>query len=172
MSSHFVYVSTWWKNLHVLNKLLSARDRIVKGYFWILAVYFEPQHSESRIFLMKICNLQVILDDTYDNYGAYEELQIFTKAIQKWSISCMDMLPEYMKLIYQEILNVYKEAEDLLEQKGNTYRLCYTKQMVKEYTQNLLIEAKWVNQRYIPTFEEYMSVAIVYVGYPLMIMLS
>ncbi|KAM0059721.1 putative beta-farnesene synthase [Helianthus debilis subsp. tardiflorus] len=165
-------ISNWWKNLHVLNKLLYARDRIVEGYFWILMVYFEPQHSESRIFLMKICNLQVILDDTYDYYGTYEELQIFTKAIQKWSISCMDMLPEYMKLIYQEILNVYKEAEDLLEKKGNTYRLCYTKEMVKEYTRNLLIEAKWVNDRYIPTFEEYMSVAIVSVGYPLMIMLS
>ncbi|KAM0059720.1 putative beta-farnesene synthase [Helianthus debilis subsp. tardiflorus] len=165
-------ISKWWKNLDVMNKVPYARDRIVEGYFWILAVYFEPQHSESRIFLMKICNLLVILDDTYDNYGTYEELQIFTKAIQKWSISCMDMLPEYMKLIYQEILNVYKEAEDLLEKKGNTYRLCYTKEMVKEYTQNLLIEAKWVNERYIPTFEEYMSVAIVSIGYPLLIMLS
>ncbi|KAM0059722.1 putative beta-farnesene synthase [Helianthus debilis subsp. tardiflorus] len=165
-------VCKWWKDFDVLNKLPYARDRTVEGYFWILAVYFEPQHSESRVFLIKICNLINLLDDTYDNYGTYEELEIFTKAIQKWSISCMDMLPEYMKLIYQEILNVYKEAEDLLEKKGNTYRLSYTKEMVKEYTRNVLLEAKWVNERYIPTFEEHMSVAIVSVGYPLIIMLS
>ncbi|KAJ0446010.1 putative (-)-beta-caryophyllene synthase [Helianthus annuus] len=153
-------------------KELNQVCKIVEGYFWILAVYFEPQHSESRIFLIKICNLLVLLDDTCDNYGTYEELEIFTKAIQKWSISCMDMLPQYMKLLYQEILNVYKEAEDLLEKKGNTYRLCYAKETVKEYTRNILLEAKWVNERYIPTFEEHMFVAIVSVGYPLMIMLS
>lgn len=41
------------------------------------------------------------------------------------------MLPEYMKLIYQELLNVYKEAEVLLEKKGKTYRTYYTKEMVQ-----------------------------------------
>nr|GEW84081.1 zinc finger, CCHC-type [Tanacetum cinerariifolium] len=38
-----------------------------------------------------------VLDDTYDAYGIYEELEIFTQAIQRWSISCLDVLPEYMK---------------------------------------------------------------------------
>ncbi|KAI3713654.1 hypothetical protein L1987_72237 [Smallanthus sonchifolius] len=67
--------------------------------------------------------------------------------ISKWSISCLDMLPEYMKLIYEQLLDVHKEAEDLLEKKGNTYRSYYTKEMVKEYTRNLLIEVKWTNER-------------------------
>ncbi|KAI3812653.1 hypothetical protein L1987_17365 [Smallanthus sonchifolius] len=165
-------ISKWWKNLDLSNKLPYVRDRIVEGYFWILAVYFEPQHTESRTFLMKACSLMVILDDTYDNYGTYEELEIFTKAVQRWSISCMDMLPEYMKLIYEELLDVHKEAEDLLEMKGDTYRSYYTKEMVKEYTRNLLIEAKWTNERYIPTVEEHMSVTMVTVGYALMIMKS
>ncbi|KAI7739806.1 hypothetical protein M8C21_024270, partial [Ambrosia artemisiifolia] len=157
-------ISKWWNNLDVLNKLPYTRDRIVEGYFWILAVYFEPQHSESRFFLMKMCNLMILFDDTYDNYGTYEELQIFTEAIQKWSISCLDMLPEYMKLIYQEILDVYKEAEDLLEKKGNTYRISYTKELVKEYTRSLLIEAKWNTCRF-PLY-------LLANGYYLVIMLS
>nr|AYV65217.1 sesquiterpene synthase [Ageratina adenophora] len=165
-------ISKWWKNLDLSNKLPYVRDRIPEGYFWILAVYFEPQHSESRIFLMKVCNLMIILDDTYDNYATYEELEIFTKAIQKWSISCLDMLPEYMKLIYQELLDVFNKSKDLLEKKGNTYRSYYTKEMVKEYIRNLLIEAKWANERYIPTFEEHMSVSLVTVGYALITMLS
>ncbi|KAI3812654.1 hypothetical protein L1987_17366 [Smallanthus sonchifolius] len=76
-------ITKWWKNLDVSNKLPYVRDRIVEGYFWILAVYFEPQHSESRIFLMKACNLVIMLDDTYDNYGTYEELAIFTEAVQR-----------------------------------------------------------------------------------------
>ncbi|KAL8266833.1 hypothetical protein R6Q59_004177 [Mikania micrantha] len=162
-------ITKWWKKFDVSNKLPYVRDRIVEGYFWILAVYFEPQHSESRIFLMKACNLVIILDDTYDNYGTYEELEIFTKAVQKWSISCLDMLPEYMKPIYQELLDVHKEAEDLLEKKGNTYRSYYTKEMIKEYTRNLLIEAKWANERYIPTIEEHMSVTLVTCAYAMII---
>ena len=40
------------------------------------------------------------------------------------------MLPEYMKVIYRELLDVHKEAEDLLEKKGKAYRSYYTKEMV------------------------------------------
>ncbi|CAI9274873.1 unnamed protein product [Lactuca saligna] len=162
-------ISKWWKDLDVSRNLPYVRDRIVEGYFWILAVYFEPQHSDARIFLMKACNLVIILDDTYDNYGTYEELEIFTEAIQRWSMSCLDMLPEYMKLIYKELLDVYKEAEELLEKKGQTYRCYYTKEMVKEYARNLLIEAKWVNERYTPTVEEHRSVTLVTCAYAMII---
>ncbi|CAH1438546.1 unnamed protein product [Lactuca virosa] len=78
------------------------------------ALYFEPQYSDARIFLMKTCNLAIILDDTYDNYGTYEELEMFTQAVQIWLASYIDTLPEYMKFIYQELLDVYKEAEEVL----------------------------------------------------------
>ncbi|KAI3812655.1 hypothetical protein L1987_17367 [Smallanthus sonchifolius] len=88
---------------------------------------------------------------------------------ERWSISCLDMLPEYMKLIYKELLDVHKEAEDLLEKKGNGYRSYYTKEMVKEYTRNLLIEAKWASERYIPTVEEHMSVTMVTCAYAMII---
>ncbi|KAL8265614.1 hypothetical protein R6Q59_002958 [Mikania micrantha] len=39
-------ISKWWKNLDASSKLPYVRDRIVEGYFWILMVYFEPQHSK------------------------------------------------------------------------------------------------------------------------------
>ncbi|CAH1427843.1 unnamed protein product [Lactuca virosa] len=162
-------ISKWWKNLDLQNKLPYVRDRLVEGYFWILAVYFEPQYSDARIFLMKTCNLVIILDDTYDNYGTYEELEIFTQAVQRWSASCIDTLPEYMKIIYQELLDVYKETEEVLEPKGKAYHSYYTKEMVKEYTRNLLIEAKWAKEGYIPTVEEHMSVTMVTCAYGMII---
>ncbi|KAI3691260.1 hypothetical protein L2E82_49525 [Cichorium intybus] len=162
-------ISKWWKNLDLQNKLPYVRDRLVEGYFWILAIYFEPQYYDVRIFLMKTCNLVIILDDTYDNYGTYEELEIFTEAVQRWSASCIDTLPEYMKSIYQELLDVHKEAEEVLERKGKAYHSYYTKEMVKEYTRNLLIEAKWAKECYIPTVEEHMSVTMVTCAYGMII---
>ncbi|KVG30542.1 Terpene synthase, metal-binding domain-containing protein [Cynara cardunculus var. scolymus] len=49
------------------------------------------------------------------------------------------------------------------------YRSYYTKEMVKEYTRNLLTEAKWVKEGYIPTIEEHMSVTLVTCAYAMII---
>ncbi|KAJ9549666.1 hypothetical protein OSB04_022209 [Centaurea solstitialis] len=160
-------ICKWWKDLDASNKLPYVRDRIVEGYFWMLAIYFEPQHSDARIFLMKACHLLIIIDDTYDNYGTYEELEIFTEAVQRWSTSCLDMLPEYMKLIYQILLDVHKEAEELLEKKGEN-KFSFAKQE-KEYTRNVLIEAKWLKDGYVPTFDEHMAVTLITGAYVSMI---
>nr|GEV27659.1 (E)-beta-farnesene synthase-like [Tanacetum cinerariifolium] len=161
-------ICKWWKDLDTRNKLPFVRDRLIEGYFWILGVYFEPQHSRTRIFLVKTCMWLIVLDDTYDNYGTYEELEMFTQAVERWSISCLDELPEYMKLIYQEQLSLHQEMEKLLEKEGKTYQIHYIKEMAKEYTRSLLLEAKWLKEGYMPTLEEYMSNSLVTGGYALM----
>ncbi|XP_076943976.1 (E)-beta-farnesene synthase-like [Bidens hawaiensis] len=123
----------WWKDLDLQNKLPYVRDRLVEGYFWILGIYFEPEHSHTRMFLTKSCVWLVVIDDTFDNYGTYEELEIFTEAVQRWSISCMDMLPEYMKLIYQHLLNHHQEMEESLEKNGKSYQIHHVTEMVREF---------------------------------------
>ncbi|KAK9048284.1 hypothetical protein SSX86_032753 [Deinandra increscens subsp. villosa] len=162
-------ISKWWKDLDLQKKLPYVRDRLVEGYFWILGMYFEPEHSRTRVFLMKTCMWLVVLDDTFDNYGTYEELEIFTKAIQRWSISCLDMLPEYMKLVYEEHLNNHQEMEESLEKEGKAYQIHHVKEMAKEGVRSLLQEAKWLKEGYKPTLEEYMSNALVTVGSALII---
>ncbi|KAK1410788.1 hypothetical protein QVD17_37327 [Tagetes erecta] len=76
-------ICKWWKGFDVANNLPYARNSPVECYFWALAVYFEPQYSTSRVFLARIFFLQTILDDTYDAYGTYEELQKFSEAIER-----------------------------------------------------------------------------------------
>lgn len=74
----------WWKSFDVPSNLPYARNRPVECYFWALAVYFEPHYSVSRVFLAKFFFIQTLLDDTYDAYGTYKELENFTKAIQRY----------------------------------------------------------------------------------------
>ncbi|PWA82976.1 sesquiterpene cyclase (chloroplast) [Artemisia annua] len=162
-------ICKWWKNLDISNKLPHVRDRLVEIYFWILGVYFEPQHSRSRMFLAKTSMWLIVLDDTYDNYGTYEELEIFTEAVQRWSLSCLDSLPGYMKLVYHELINHYQEMEESVEKEGKSYQLFYAKEMVKENCRNLLVEAKWLKQGYVPTLEEHMSVSCITCAYAVMI---
>nr|GEZ44427.1 (E)-beta-farnesene synthase-like [Tanacetum cinerariifolium] len=120
------------------------------------------------------------------NYGTYEELEIFAQAVERWSISCLDMLPEYMKLIYQELVNLHVDMEESLEKEGKSYQINYVKDMVnciffnfefhdldkyclnsdtintgKELVRNYLVEARWLKEGDMPTLEEYMSMSTV-----------
>ena len=74
----------WWKELDFATKLPFARDRLVEGYFWILGVYFEPQYVRARRILTKTISMTSIIDDIYDAYGTFEELELFTEAIERF----------------------------------------------------------------------------------------
>jgi len=60
-----------------------ARDRSVESYLWSLAISYKPEDSNARTFVGKLIHVICLLDDTYDAYGTVEELELFTKAIQR-----------------------------------------------------------------------------------------
>ncbi|KAL6315892.1 hypothetical protein AAG906_013236 [Vitis piasezkii] len=147
-------LARWWKELDFATKLPFARDRLVECYFWMLGV---------RI-LTKVIAMTSILDDIHDAYGTPEELKLFIEAIERWDIDSIDQLPEYMKLCYLALLDVYKEIEEEMEKEGNQYRVHYAKEM-KNQVRAYFAEAKWLHEEHVPTFEEYMHVALVSCGY-------
>ncbi|XP_057727959.1 probable sesquiterpene synthase isoform X4 [Arachis stenosperma] len=126
-------ITEWWKELNVAVKLPYARDRIVECCNWILAVYFEPQYSQARKILIKLIALISIIDDTYDAYGTIDELKLFTEAIERWDISSLDDLPEYMKLIYESLLKFFEEVERELENQGRAYCIKYSIKEEREH---------------------------------------
>lgn len=74
----------WWKNWNFTEKLSYARDRVVECYFWALGLYFEPKYSRARVMATKTVAMTSIMDDTYDAYGTPEELELFTKAVERY----------------------------------------------------------------------------------------
>ena len=48
----------------------------------------------------------------------------------RWDISAIDQLPEYMKLCYEALLDVYKENERDFASEGKLFRLDYAKEAV------------------------------------------
>nr|XP_043635880.1 (-)-germacrene D synthase-like [Erigeron canadensis] len=165
-------LSKWWKCFDVPKNFPFMRDRLVENYFWIVGVYFEPQYSHARIFLTKVMAISTILDDTYDAYGTYEELDVFTQAVQRWSITCIDELPDYMKLLYKGLLDVYHEMEELMGKEGKAHYLNYAKEAMKEMIRNFMTEAKWRNEGYIPTVDEHKSVTFMSCGYKMLTIAS
>ncbi|PWA44088.1 Alpha-isocomene synthase [Artemisia annua] len=158
-------VYKWWKGFNVPTNLAYARNRMVECYFWSLSVFYEPKYSQSRMFLAKVLSTETILDDTYDAYGTYEELEIFTAAIHRWSVTCLDALPEKYKLIYRVMLSLYEDMEKILTKMGKAHHLNYIREAMMEYIGCYLKEAKWANEEYIPTMEEHKEVTTVSSGY-------
>ncbi|KAM7468983.1 hypothetical protein LguiA_007166 [Lonicera macranthoides] len=155
------HITRWWKELNFKEKLPYARDRVVECYFWALGVHFEPQYSLSRKFLAKVGTMTTILDDTFDVYGTLEELVLLTDAIERWDTSALDQLPEYMRLYYQALLDVYTEMEENLWEDDTSYGVHHAKEAMKELAKAYFEEAKWYNEGYVPTVEEYMKIALV-----------
>ncbi|RHN51203.1 putative lyase [Medicago truncatula] len=168
----FGNISKWWKELDFSSKLPYARDRIVECCFWTLTVYFEPQYSRARKMLPKINVMLSLIDDTYDSYGTIDELERFTEAIERWDVIVSDDLPDYMKLLYKSFWNVYEEIEQAMIEEGREYILNYYKKEFKKAVQAYMTEARWLNENYIPTTEEYMRVSRTSCCYSLLILAS
>ncbi|XP_074294146.1 (-)-germacrene D synthase-like [Silene latifolia] len=166
------FITKWWKDLDVKNKLPYARDRITECYFWILGVYYEPQYALARKFAVKVIALTSVLDDTYDVYGTYKELERLTHAFERWDIHVMDELPEYMKTIYQAMLEIYSEMEEEMVKRGRSYAICYAKEAMKRLLKAYLEEAKWLVEKKVPRMEEYLRVALPSTAYPMLSVIS
>ncbi|KAI4356603.1 hypothetical protein L6164_000614 [Bauhinia variegata] len=165
-------LTKWWKDLDFATKLPFARNRMVECYFWILGVYFEPSYSLGRMITTKVITLTSVIDDIYDVYGTFEELQLFTNAIERWDVSCMDFLPEYMRICYQAVLDVFEEIEQEMTTEGRIFCVNYAKDEMIKQVQAYFAEAKWYNTNYTPTLEEYLDVALASSGYRLVTAIS
>ncbi|KAM3282940.1 hypothetical protein P3S67_026585 [Capsicum chacoense] len=165
-------VSRWWKELNFMTILPYARDRVVECYLWAVGVYFEPQYSQARVILAKIIAMISVVDDTFDAYGTVKELATYTDVIQRWNISEIDRLPDYMKISYKALLDLFEDFEKELSSDGKSHAIDCAKERMKELVRSYNIEAKWFIEGNMPTFSEYLSNGLVTSTYYLLTTIS
>ncbi|KAI3729540.1 hypothetical protein L6452_18201 [Arctium lappa] len=154
-------VSKWWKDMNFQVVTPYARDRIPELYVWILALFLEPYYSQVRIITTKIITLVLVLDDTCDAYATIEEFRLLTHAINRWEISAMEQLPEYMKPFYKIILDEYALLEEQLAKEGRANLVYASKQGFQELARAYLQEEEWRSTGEVPSFEDYMKIGLV-----------
>ncbi|CAI0456491.1 unnamed protein product [Linum tenue] len=120
-------ISNWWQSLQVTTNFPYARDRVVECYFCINAIYFEPKYRLARTILNKVFLTLSLVDDTFDNFATYEELQILTEAIQRFDGEAIEALPDTMKNIYRVIVNTYDEINVEVGKLGSSFGVEYAK---------------------------------------------
>ncbi|KAK3182688.1 hypothetical protein Dsin_029974 [Dipteronia sinensis] len=84
--------------------------------------------------------------------------------LSRWDISALDDLPEYMKIIYRSLLNLFDEISNDVTEKERSYRVSYTKDTVKEMFTAYFVESQWSNQNYVPPFDEFYRNAFKSIG--------
>ncbi|KAL6188833.1 hypothetical protein ACLB2K_040224 [Fragaria x ananassa] len=132
---------------------------VVECYLSPLGVFFEPKYYIARRTLCKFIYMVAVIDDMYDVYGTLEELELFNEAIQRWDISAMDPLPDYMKVCYKTLLDVYTELEENLASEGSLYGIHHARESMKMHVGGYMKEDRWFNSNYTPTIDEYMPLA-------------
>nr|XP_009764783.1 PREDICTED: viridiflorene synthase-like [Nicotiana sylvestris] len=153
-------ISRWWKDLNFMTTLPYAKDRIIECHFWTVGVYFEPQYSQARIMLAKTIAMISIVYDTFNASDILKELDIYTDAIQRWDINQIDELPNYMKLSYKALLDLYEDYEKELAKDGRSSVVHYAKERMKEVVRSYYVEKIWFIKGYMPHVSQYLNNAL------------
>ncbi|KAL3329417.1 hypothetical protein AABB24_036485, partial [Solanum stoloniferum] len=165
-------LTRWWKNIDVANKFSYARDRLVESYFGAVGLHFEPQQSRARIMIGKLIAIINIVDDTFDAYATFDELVLFTNAIERCDISAMESVPPNLRHIYKVLMEFLNEIEDELKKEGKADRVYYAKVEMKKWIKSYFKEAQWLNACHFPKCEEYMENAITSIAIKLIATIS
>nr|XP_043633108.1 probable terpene synthase 11 [Erigeron canadensis] len=159
-----VEVTSWWKQLGLASKLSFVRDRHVECFVWTVGLLPEPNDTSCRIMLAKTIAIMLVIDDIYDTYGAYDDLVLFTRAIQRWGLKEVEQLPEYMKVCYMALYNTNNEiCDQVLKEHG----LCvqpFLKKTWIDLVEAYMVEVEWVRQGVVPNLKDYMDNGIVSSG--------
>ncbi|KAJ1384009.1 Terpenoid cyclases/protein prenyltransferase alpha-alpha toroid [Sesbania bispinosa] len=163
-------ITKWWKNSNFVTKVPYARERVVEPYLFLLAMSCEPPYTYGRMIVGKLTLVISLLDDTYDSYGTIQELELFTKAIQRWDISLIGPLPQCMRVVFDTIVEMHDEIESVTVKSGkSSFVMPLVKQAICSLIKAYMVEAKWCHESYIPTYDEYKANGILTSASPLMI---
>ncbi|KAL2327942.1 hypothetical protein Fmac_021369 [Flemingia macrophylla] len=97
---------------------------------------------------------------------------ILMNLIFRWDMSCLDDLPESMKLPFELLINIYEDLEQEMIKEGKLYCINYFKEEYKKFVRAYMIEARWLNENYKPTIEEYLHSSSISAGYSLVVTTS
>lgn len=153
-------ISRWWKDLNFMTTLPYTKDRTVECHFWTVGVYFEPQYSQARIMLAKTIAMISIVYDTFNGSDSVKELDIYTDAIQRWDINQIGQLPNYLKLSYKALLDLYEDYEKELSKDGRSSVVHYAKERMKEVVRSYYVEKIWFIKGYMPHVSQYLNNAL------------
>ncbi|KAJ9542355.1 hypothetical protein OSB04_028861 [Centaurea solstitialis] len=157
-------ITRWWRHLGLVTKLTFARDRPLECFLWSVGLLPESKYSAIRIELAKTISILLVIDDIFDTYGSYDDLVLFTKAIQRWDLNEMEHLPEYMKICYMALYNTTNEICFEVLKKHGLSVLPFLRKTWIDMVEAFMVEAEWRNGGNTPNLKEYIENGVTTAG--------
>uniref|UniRef100_A0ACD6A1H1 Uncharacterized protein n=1 Tax=Avena sativa TaxID=4498 RepID=A0ACD6A1H1_AVESA len=154
-------ICEWYHGLKSPRKLFYARHRPAEAYFWALGVYYEPQYAKARKLLAKFIATITPYDDTFDNYGIWEELQPFADVMQRWDMKDIEQLGECYKDYARFMFGTMIEIENALPRDISTRNVNFIKNIINEVCKGYVTEIIWRDNTYIPPLDEHLKVTLI-----------
>ncbi|KVH96608.1 Terpene synthase, metal-binding domain-containing protein [Cynara cardunculus var. scolymus] len=157
-------ITRWWRHLGLVTKLTFARDRPLECFLWSVGLLPESKYSANRIELAKTISILLVIDDIFDTYGSYDDLVLFTKAIQRWDLKEMEQLPEYMKICYMALYNTTNEiCYEVLKEHGLSV-LPFLRKTWINMVEAFMVEVEWKKGRTAPNLKDYIENGVTTAG--------
>ncbi|KAL0442874.1 UNVERIFIED_CONTAM: Tricyclene synthase 0e23, chloroplastic [Sesamum latifolium] len=158
VSRELVQVSKWWNELGLAKTLKLVRNQPLKWYTWLMSTLIDDfSLSLQRVELTKSIAFVYLIDDIFDVVGTLDELTIFTEAVNKWDYSAVDMLPDYMKMCYQALLDTTNAIGLEIYKMHGHYPIDSLKTSWASLCNAFLVEAKWLASGDLPTADKYLE---------------
>ncbi|KAI7754607.1 hypothetical protein M8C21_018196 [Ambrosia artemisiifolia] len=156
------YASSWWKET-CWERFGFGRDRIVENFMWSVAENYLP-HFKGRRDLTKVNAMITTIDDVYDVYGTLQELEQFTNVMNSWDVNAVKQLPHYMQICFHAFYNTINEMSYNVLTKEEAFILPYFQKAWQDLSNSYIIEARWFDSGYTPTFDEFLNNAYMSIG--------
>ncbi|XP_057462464.1 (3S,6E)-nerolidol synthase 1-like [Actinidia eriantha] len=157
-------VSQWWEDRGLANELKLVRNQPLKWYMWSVAALTDPRFSEERVEFTKPISFIYIIDDIFDVYGTLEELTLFTDAVNRWELTAVEQLPDYMKVCFKALYDITNEIACKIYKKHGRNPIDSFRRTWASLCNAFLVEAKWFASGHFPKAEEYLENGIISSG--------
>ncbi|ONK77188.1 uncharacterized protein A4U43_C02F4000 [Asparagus officinalis] len=155
-----MYALERWLDEQRFEESAFPRKRLPKLFIGAAMSMFEPQFSSYRTTFTKISCLIATMDDLFDlPTSNYEGLCHLRDAFQRWDASPVENLPQHKAIFKSFQQNLTEIAATARTIQGRNV-LPYIKEAWQDVLDVFLIEAEWRISRHIPSFEEYLPVAV------------
>nr|GMD85162.1 terpene synthase 10-like [Ipomoea batatas] len=162
-------LSRWHETINLAEKMNFARSRLVEGFLWSVGLAYEPEFEYCRRISTKSAEIITVIDDVYDVYATFNEVETLTDAVNRWDVSALEGLPNYLKICFLALFNYVNEVVyDILQQQDFNI-LPYIQKVWSDLCKTYLVEAKWFKDGVRPRLKEFLENALVSVGGPLLI---
>ncbi|OEL34820.1 Beta-caryophyllene synthase [Dichanthelium oligosanthes] len=154
-------ICEWYHGLESPQKLFYARHRPTEAYFWALGVYYEQKYANARKLLAKFIATITPYDDTFDNYGIWEELQPFADVMQRWDMREVEKLNGCYSDFARFMFGTMIEIENALPKDIGRRNVNFIRDIINEVCKGYVTEICWRDSEYIPSLEEHLKVTLI-----------